>query len=110
MEKCGEDYQPVCGSNGTQMTTFDNRCELFRQSCLLENSHDKSIKFVAPTTCKKGKKTSVGFLFLTPYSSFFQPFTRIQDNENVVMFFKQIFPKCVHNIRFRIKIDLAKTI
>ncbi|XP_066928998.1 follistatin-related protein 1-like [Clytia hemisphaerica] len=53
MEKCESGYQPVCGSNGTLMTTFDNRCELFRQSCLLENSHDKSIKFVAPTTCEK---------------------------------------------------------
>jgi len=53
IEQCTGEYSPVCGSNGTHMNTYDNRCELLKASCLLEDSEDRSITFVAATTCEK---------------------------------------------------------
>lgn len=53
IDKCGQEYSPVCGSNGTHMSTYDNRCEMLRASCLLEDSEDRSITFVAASTCQK---------------------------------------------------------
>lgn len=51
IEKCNTDYEPVCGSNGTHMKTYENECFLYRESCLLENREDKTITLVASTTC-----------------------------------------------------------
>lgn len=53
IEKCEKTLSPVCGNNGTHMITFKNRCEWLKASCLLEGSVDRTIAFVAPTTCEK---------------------------------------------------------
>lgn len=62
IEKCNTEWEPVCGSNGTHMKTYDNECFLYREACLLENREDRTITFVADTTCdevrEKEKYTS----------------------------------------------------
>lgn len=51
IEKCNNKVEPVCGNNGTHMNTYTNECHLYREACLMENSEDKTITFVADTSC-----------------------------------------------------------
>jgi len=53
IEKCDKTLSPVCGNNGTHMITFNNRCEWLKASCMLEDSVDRTIAFVASSTCEK---------------------------------------------------------
>lgn len=50
VEKCTGKKEPVCGSNGTHLKTYENECFLYREACL-EEQDNRTITFVANTPC-----------------------------------------------------------
>jgi len=52
VEKCTKKREPVCGSNGTHLKTYENECLLYQEACLKEQN-DLTITFVANTPCSE---------------------------------------------------------